>query len=301
VVIRRGGPCRFVGRHFTEVRMPNGLTIADRERMLLAVEKLIKKAANALQNRLRSRFPDEDREDFEQDVRLDLWKALDNFDPTRGVKWSTYAFTAIDRASKRAFTAAQNTPTLQSFDEEGSTLPDRAVAREDGPEEPRDADTELHAAVGRQLAGGILSRLGPGHRRLVERVVFEGLTADQIAEQDGHPAKVVKANIKAALRAMSAKGLIGHVASPAEVAAATAPINPWKKPEWSEGLRRKLAQTAAAPDYGARLGRVDEDVAAVLELIRCDGVTAEVAAELIGRKPAGVKSFLTRAFHAVAA
>ncbi|HMS96792.1 MAG TPA: hypothetical protein PKA03_16520, partial [Tabrizicola sp.] len=47
---------------------------------------------------------------------------------------------------------------------------------------PRDTATELHDAVRRQLAAGILDQIGPGYRRLIERVVFEGLTSAQIAE-----------------------------------------------------------------------------------------------------------------------
>ena len=281
---------------FTQPGTLMPFTTEEREQMLASVESMVKAAGVRLQRELRPMFANEDREDFEQDVRLALWKLTEQFDPARGTKWSSYAFPAVERLRMTAFAVAKSNPEIQPDEEAFAALAESPDREEHA---PRDTATELHDAVRRQLAAGILDQIGPGYRRLIERVVFEGLTSAQIAEQDGHPVKAVKANLKAALRALCEKGLIDHAATAGQVAAATAPVNT-RKPDWSVIFRRKLDRAAAAPCYAERLGRVEPDLAAVLELIRADGIGVNVAAELLGKCRRGAQSVLTRAFHTVA-
>ena len=76
--------------------------------------------------------------------------------------------------------------------------------------------------------------------------MFEGLTAAQIAEQDGHPVKIVRTNIKNALRSLHAMGLASHAATDEDVRQATAPARPEQNSKHKSRKSKAAAQTFIA-------------------------------------------------------
>lgn len=286
-------------------------TREEREQMLSGVESMVKAAARKVGSRV-ERWTHEDREDFIQDVKVMLWKCSTRYDKSRGVKWSSYAYSIIDRATKDAVARAAGQLEINVDDRDWDQLarklctkPDDAEPVEVEPVEAEETASTLVDAVHHQLIQGFLVRLGPGHRRLVERVLFEHLTCDQIAEQDGHPVKVVRTNLKQALRHLAASGLLAHVATDAKVAAVTAPRNPVKKnaaERWLVKVQGELQRLATTPVYQDRLRQVGTlELAAALELFRCDGLTLPVASELLGRTERGVKLDVGAALKVLAA
>ncbi|MFO0802008.1 MAG: sigma-70 family RNA polymerase sigma factor [Gemmataceae bacterium] len=269
------------------------------------VESLAKMVAGAV-GKVRRAVPGwtaEDSDDLTQDINLQLWKFSESFDPDRGVKWVTYAFPIIDRTAKNAAAARMNRPEVQGELDDLKQRP----APESAPDldEPDTAD-DLHGAVQHQLAQGILDKMPAGYRRLVERVVFERLTAEQIAEQDGHPVKSTRANIKAALRWMHSHGLAAMVTAD-QVRHATAPANPtanekakqraaeqkrdrpkagkpakrvYRAGGYVVRLRRQLEELVKLhPSLLDRISRMDADLAALFGLM-LEGVVANTAAAL---------------------
>ena len=282
------------------------VTHEERERMLKEVEGMVKVAARKVGARV-ERWTTEDKEDFIQDVKLMLWKCSTRYDKSRGVKWSSYAYSIIDRATKDAVARASGQLEINVDDRDWDGLARKLSVEPDEvePVETEETASTLVDAVHQQLIQGFLVRLGPGHRRLVERVLFEHLTCDQIAEQDGHPVKVVRTNLKQALRHLATRGLLSHVATDAKVAAVTAPRNPVKKnaaERWLVKVRGELQRLSTAPDYQARLRQVGTlELAAALELFRCDGLTLAVASEFLGRTERGVKLDVNAAIKVLAA
>lgn len=288
---------------------------AERWKMVESLKGMVNAAVRGRRG-VASRVPGwttEDSEDLTQDINLMLWKYSENFDPSRGVKWVSYAFPIIDRAAKNAVTSKLNRPEVQAeFDDF-----DHQPSPESAPDldEPDTADA-LHGAVQHQLARGILDKIPAGYRRLVERVVFERLTAEQIAEQDGYPVKSVRANIKGALRWMHSHGLAAMLTAD-QVRHATAPARPMDNeknrkarkakaaaaPRGFVGrLRKQLAGLSTHPDFAARLADLDPDAAAVLALIREGSVaTTRGVAELLGLSPKVVRYHLIKAMTALCA
>lgn len=214
---------------------PAALTRADRERMLLSLDKLVTKLVSG------SGLPPTEWEDAEQEVKLLVWHLTENFDPGRGVKWSTYATAAAKRHLGKMFSAhrAKTDGRFEPDDWGQITDPRSQDRRGEDDESPDDADTvgQLHTAVQRQLAGGLLGALSPGSAEIVERIALGGMTSAQLATQAGHPVQVVKVNLKNAIRKLMQKGLTQHVATDAEVEAILVP-NPVAAERCRESRRR---------------------------------------------------------------
>jgi RNA polymerase sigma factor (sigma-70 family) len=279
---------------------PNAPSRTEREAMLASVQKLIKAEVK------RAKIPKRHQEDVEQECNLALWPLTERFDPTRGTKWSTYAVGCLRNVLKSWM--AQNRCEDQgavvciggarAFDDLWRDAePDPRTADEPlGAEDGADSDTvgALANAVRRKLAAGILDQLGSGWRRLVERVAFDGLTADQIAEQDGVPVKVVRCNLKNALRHLCKLGLTRHVVSDQEVATATAPQVPIDRQKANATVRKQAAarQNAAvvseleaaanADDFTVELDRLDDDMRVIVCALIDRSFTVDEAVELLG-------------------
>lgn len=238
----------------------NGLSHGEREQMLLAVGKLVKSEVR------RAKIPERHQEDLAQDVQLELWKASEKFDPNRGVKWSTFACSVMKRTLAN-WKAANNSEIVaggvvsigssRAFDE---TIDFRAGA-DPNAEQPDDDDEGvgdtggglLANAVRRVLAKGILDKLGDGHRRLVEMVAFEGLDANQIALQYGWHVKVVRLNLKNALRTLCRAGLVNHVVTDQEIRNGTAPREQRTSEVKKQARRLQQARHAADRQMAAEI------------------------------------------------
>lgn len=213
-------------------------TDAERAAMLAGIERLIVKLVRE------SGCPKQDREDLEQECRLLAWELTARFDPARGCKFSSYAATAIVRmlAHRKTAETSRGEVSLENWDViEARPEPDPTADATDPDDDTGDEWTALHAAVRRALAAGVLDQLGDGLRRLVERVAFDGLTAAQIAEQTGHPLRVVKTNLKQALKKLAALGATQHAVGDAEMAKVAGPQNQ-QTAEYNR--RRRVARRA---------------------------------------------------------
>ncbi len=123
-------------------------------------------------------------EELTQDVFLAAWRKAARFDPSRG-RLSTWLMTiahnlAVDRLRRET---GATRPHLVLVDE----VPEIIGADEDEPLMERDA--ALRA----------LSSLSDAERRLLARAYFGGLTAREIAEDDGIPLGTVKTRLRTAL------------------------------------------------------------------------------------------------------
>jgi len=123
-------------------------------------------------------------EELTQDVFLAAWRKAARFDPSRG-RLSTWLMTiahnlAVDRLRRET---GSTRPHLVLVDE----VPEVIGADEDEPLMERDA--ALRA----------LASLSDAERRLLARAYFGGLTAREIAEDDGIPLGTVKTRLRTAL------------------------------------------------------------------------------------------------------
>jgi len=123
-------------------------------------------------------------EELTQDVFLAAWRKAARFDPSRG-RLSTWLMTiahnlAVDRLRRET---GATRPHLVLVDE----VPEVIGADEDEPLLERDA--ALRA----------LASLSDAERRLLARSYFGGLTAREIAEDDGIPLGTVKTRLRTAL------------------------------------------------------------------------------------------------------
>ena len=269
----------------TATATTNARTQAEREQMLAQVQ-------NAIGKEVRTGIPPRHHDDVMQDVQLAVWQATERFDPARGTKWSTYAIGTIKNtvANWKKHHNGEDKGTVQQLNDadlERQTAPEEpdplAAEGDDGTDEAQlDGETmgQLATALRRGLAEGVLAQLSPGYRRLVELVAFEGLTADQIAEQLGHPAKTVRANLKGAVRRLCALGAAQHVATEAELKAVVAPreqlsaeqkerqsLLNWERGREDTKLRKTLAEELAHDGAAGALDAFGEPVKAVaLEL-----------------------------------
>ncbi|AWM39359.1 RNA polymerase sigma factor [Gemmata obscuriglobus] len=273
-------------------------TKAEREAMLMQVQKAIGAEVRC------SGIVPRHREDVEQDVQVAVWQATEKFDATRGVKWSTYAIGVMKNTLKN-WKANHHHEDDGSIRNKDSDYFDKfAWPQDQAPsghhtedDEPLDDETmgTLATEVRRTLAGGVLSKLGAGHRRLVELVVFDRLSPDQIAVQLGHPLKSVRVNLKAAVRALCRIGFTQHAVSAEEIDNATTSKVPAEQRQRSNELNRKrshlavnaqvvnhLDEAARADGFTAELARLDDDTRTVVKALLARDFTIDEAAELLG-------------------
>ena len=185
-------------------------TEADRAKALASVEKMICRAVTS------SGLPSQEWDDAISDVRMRLWEVSARFDPAGASKFSTWAHLACKRfvAAFRDDHFRAPLSRAASVDDLDARVPDpRSLIDPDDGDDLDDAAGPLAAAVRRQLFAGVLADLGPGHRRLIEMVAFDGLTVGQVADLIGQPVKSVKTNL---LNAISRLAAAGHV--PADLA-----------------------------------------------------------------------------------
>lgn len=238
----------------------NGLSHAERAAMLAGVERLVRKRVAAFG------VPARDRDDAAADITLKLWELTGRFVPGGKARWSTYAQCVADTMLKARRERDAAAPPVVNKPLDEAMLPGPATAGDpDEDEDEDDDDLGGHAgavatAVRRQLAEPALACLTPGYRRLVEAVVFGGLTVDQFAEQHGQPVKVVKTNLGTALGKLA---LAGHV--PANMAARLG-VDLRALADRADGAAKK-AKTAARRDLVAEelaRGRTARQIAADL-------------------------------------
>src|SRR5688572_21881932 len=126
----------------------------------------------------------ESAEELTQDVFLTAWRKAARFDPTRG-RLSTWLMTiahnlAVDRLRRET---GVTKPHLVLVDE----VPETLSADEDEPLMERDAAIRA------------LESLSDAEKRLLARAYFGGLTAREIAQDDGIPLGTVKTRLRTAL------------------------------------------------------------------------------------------------------
>jgi RNA polymerase sigma factor (sigma-70 family) len=296
---------------------PNAPSRTEREAMLASVQKLIRAEI------ARAGVPKRHREDCEQECALTLWPLTEKFDPTRGTKWSTYAVGCLRNTLKNwmAKHRCEDQGTVVSiggaraFDDLWRDVEPDSRTNDEPPEAEDGTDSEavgaLANAVRRKLAASILDKLGAGWRRLVERVAFDGLSADQIAEQDGVPVKVVRCNLKNALRHLCKLGLTSHVVSDQEVAAATAPQVPIDRQKANAAVRKQAAArqnaavvseleaAASADGFTVELDRLDDDMRVIVCALIDRSFTVDEAVELLGGNRRGVVGRLKNVVQAI--
>ena len=283
----------------------NTLTEAERGKLVLDSLKLCKKLAVDATRRAGGSFPGMEFADVESEAVVACVEAARRWDPTRGVRFATYCWTSITKHLGNVLTQARAKVGAQidDWDRLQARAAERPEPDDPGPAEPDPDFTALAAAVRDTLADGVLEVLGPAHRRLVERCVFDGLSAAQIAEQDGHPVKIVRANLKAALRALAAAGLTQGAVTDEQVRAATAPQNPttaaWARRKTAAKVpvsaRQHLDLLAGELAAGNPLPGLTDGVRAVLRQVADRAVTLDQAFGLLGPDPVAVSLALRMA------
>jgi RNA polymerase sigma-70 factor (ECF subfamily) len=124
-------------------------------------------------------------EELTQDVFVTAWRKAARFDPARG-RLSTWLMTiahnlAVDRLRRDT---GVTRPTLVLVDE----VPETAGGED-----------EEALVMDRDAAVRALSTLSHAERRLLARAYFRGMTAREIAEDDGIPLGTVKTRLRTAL------------------------------------------------------------------------------------------------------
>ncbi len=160
------------------------------------VEALHRPVLATIHRFLGRRFQEE-VEDVAQDVFLKIFRALDRFDPERGVKFTTWAFTfvrnhCLDVLKKRR----PATISLQGGREEE----DGAWELED-PKGRRPVDEALNEELGRQLEAALQS-LSEDHRMVFILREFERMDLKSIAEVTGTNEGTVKSRLHRAREAL---------------------------------------------------------------------------------------------------
>lgn len=123
-------------------------------------------------------------EELTQDVFLTAWRKAARFDSSRG------------RLSTWLMTIAHNLAVDRLRRETGVTRP-TLVLVEEVPEHP--AESEIEPLFERDVAIRALAVLSDRERELLSRAYFGGLTAREIAEEDGIPLGTVKTRLRTAL------------------------------------------------------------------------------------------------------
>lgn len=124
-------------------------------------------------------------EELTQDVFTMAWRKAARFDPSRG------------RLSTWLMTIAHNLAVDRLRRETGVTRP-ILVLVDEVPDVPGVHDEEA-LVMERDAAVRALSTLSEAERRLLARAYFRGMTAREIAENDGIPLGTVKTRLRAAL------------------------------------------------------------------------------------------------------
>jgi RNA polymerase sigma factor (sigma-70 family) len=282
------------------------LTDTERAAMLASVEGIIQSVAGKAVRCAGGTA--EDVDDAMQDCRLEVWKLTMKFDPARGVKFSTYAHAAITRhVAYLVQQFRQRQCDMSPEDWDGLKAGGRTLVQPEEIEPEDETGTDaLFNAVNRQLLAAFLDGLTPGYRRFAELVGIEGLTCEQVALQLDLPLKSVRANCKLLIRALAAKGLIGHVATAEQVRAVTAPADGgWNQRRRDQSataaVRQRLADMMQQVDFASRWERTDDETQALLELIMHDGLTVHGAADLLGVTTLKMSNRLTSAVNRMAA
>jgi RNA polymerase sigma factor (sigma-70 family) len=225
----------------------------ERERMLADVDKMVRSIVT------RAELSAEDREDFAQAARLELWEATEKWNPNGAARWPTYANVCITRVVARLKSAQRSRGEVHADD--WDKMPDRPAERRasdlDSDDEEAEGETaaELFTAIQRVLTDGLLDAVTATHageatlsaRRLVEAIAFDGLTVRDLAIQSGQPEKVVRANLKNAIRTLQRRGLTQHIMPDAKVDGVLVP-NPTKNGQKKGSMRRRWQNHAPGGD-----------------------------------------------------
>ena len=246
--------------------------------MIGGVGAMIRKAV------ARSGLPPSEWEDVEADVRLALVPIARGFAQDGRAKWSTFAHPVIENIVKRS-REAYHRITKHGREATGETHgnlfadphdgpADLAADAEDGPTPETEDAGETFARLFRGVTHApLLDTLSPGYRKIVELIVLDGLSVDQAAVHLGHPAKLVRMNLGAAVGQLAKAG---HV--PAAVAA---------------GVGLDAGQLAERNSRAGQERRAAERRPRVLELAG-RGLTHDQIAVEVGASPAAVGRDLAR-------
>jgi RNA polymerase sigma-70 factor (ECF subfamily) len=127
-----------------------------------------------------------DAEDAVQEIFIELWKSAGRFDAAKSSEAGFIAMVArrriIDRLRQRG-----RMPDLEALDDRHDVVPD-----------PRPAlDPETHAEAA--LAARALDQLRPQQKQVLELLIQEGLTHEQVAQNTGMPLGTVKTHARRGL------------------------------------------------------------------------------------------------------
>jgi RNA polymerase sigma factor (sigma-70 family) len=127
-----------------------------------------------------------DAEDAVQEIFIELWKSAERFDPSRSSEAGFIAMVArrriIDRLRQRG-----RMPDLEALDDRHEVVPDPRAG----------LDPETHAEAA--LAARALGQLRPQQKQVLELLIQEGLTHEQVAQSTGMPLGTVKTHARRGL------------------------------------------------------------------------------------------------------
>jgi len=186
------------------IEIPNEIVARARERDQDAcrriVEELHRPVLSTIHRFLGKRFVD-DVDDVAQDVFLKVFRAIDRFDPERGVKFSTWVFTfvrnhCLDVLKKKRLTTVSLSSGGAGDDETSWELEDPSGRKP----ALQALDSELASQIETALHG-----LSDDHRMVFVLREFEQLDLKSIAEVMGCTEGTVKSRLHRAKAAMKEK------------------------------------------------------------------------------------------------
>jgi RNA polymerase sporulation-specific sigma factor len=121
-----------------------------------------------------------DYPDVVQDGQLGLWEAARRYDPSRGAKFSTFAFTFVRRAISRSVKTKRKRETLSS------EIPEELSEKLEPCDESTEAETLEQEADGRSRREHVREfkdSLPPVQRKVVELIFWQGLSQAEVARQ----------------------------------------------------------------------------------------------------------------------
>jgi RNA polymerase sigma factor (sigma-70 family) len=124
----------------------------------------------------------EDAEDAVQEIFIDLWQHAQRFDPTKASEATFIALVARRRLIDRLRKLTRQ-PNFQEINDVTISC-------------PKSSEKQMHTTLDATSFSRVINQFRPDQKRIINLVVYEGMTHSEIAKQTGLPLGTVKTNIR---------------------------------------------------------------------------------------------------------
>lgn len=178
---------------FNEGKRPNTLSDDERGKLAESVMGWARDLANRHASIVRETGDQVDADGLFGDALVAIVEASKWFDPRRGTKFTTFCTPYVVQALK------QSTDPRRAVRFEGTTCPERSTIDEHDAEERAEP---LPLSKRQEI---LLGALSPSAREVVELVSRQGLSIDQVAEQQGRPVREVQLDLRNAAKTLAVR------------------------------------------------------------------------------------------------